>query len=274
MKTPKMPRSTELTSDLIKSAYKTDDSDVYWKIIHELRGRGSKVEFNAAKHLVKSDDTVDREIGADILGQLDWPEKKFHDDCVLILIELLKDNEPDVIASAAFSLGHRNDLRAVTNLIKLVGHDSAWVRYGVAFGLIGLEDETAVDALILLSRDSDFDVRNWATFGLGSLCEIDTPELRNALFERITDDEHEIRGEALVGLATRKDIKVFDAVMRELEGEFYGNWAVQAAGLLESPDFINVLEKLKLRLAENTEDRFLDDIDDAISACKQTVVAQ
>lgn len=269
MKTPKMQKNTQLTSNLIKSAYKTDNKYVYWKIIGELHSRGSQVEFDAARLLAKSDDSTNREIGADILGQLDWSEKKFHDDCVLILIELLKDEEPDVIASAAFSLGHRTDLKAITNLIKLVEHTKPWVRHGVAFGLIGLEDETAIDALILLSQDSDFDVRNWATFGLGSMCEIDTPELRNALFERITDDEHEIRGEALVGLATRKDRKVCDAVMRELEGEFNGNWAVQAAGLLASSQFISILESLKLRLPENTEDRFFEDIEDAISACKK-----
>lgn len=267
MKVLRLRKNAELTSSLIKSAYETIDDVEYWRIIRELHSRGSLLEFDAATLLAKSVDPLEREIGADILGQLDWSERKFHDDCVSILIELLNDSDPKVIASAAFSLGHRSALSAVEKLVTLIDHTSPWVREGVVFGLIGLDDEAAVNALILLSRDTADDVRDWATFGLASLCEADYSGIRSALFERITDQNNEIRGEALIGLAARKDLNVHDAVLRELEGEFYGGWAIEAAELLASPDFLAALEKIKLQLLKDTDERFLQDIDDAILAC-------
>jgi HEAT repeat protein len=44
-----------------------------------------------------------------------------------------------------------------------------------------------VDALIRLCCDADRDVRDWATFTLGSQFESDSPSLRAALHERLTD---------------------------------------------------------------------------------------
>jgi HEAT repeat protein len=45
---------------------------------------------------------------------------------------------------------------------------------------------TVVDALIQLCRDTDRDVRDWATFTLGSQFKSDSPSLRAALHERLT----------------------------------------------------------------------------------------
>ena len=269
LRASRVKRKSESTPGLIDAAYRIDDEDEYWGIIGELQNRGSSVEFDAAKLLAASSDSVNREIAADILGQLDWSEKKFHDDCVSILVELLKDNRIDVIASAAFSLGHRNDPSAIPYLVDLMDHSDPRVRHGVVMGLSGFDDERSAESLIILSSDSDFDVRNWATFGLASQCDIDTPALRRALFERISDKEYEIRGEALIGLAVRNDLRITDAVIGELKGEFNGDWAVEAAMLLAREDFCFPLKLLKLKLSSDMERRFMENIDDAISTCCQ-----
>ena len=53
-------------------------------------------------------------------------------------------------------------------------------------GMLGHDSPAAVESLILLSADPDEDIRNWATFGLGSQAEgVDTPELREALVRRL-----------------------------------------------------------------------------------------
>lgn len=265
-----MVEKSESTSNLIAIAYKENDEDKYWSIIAELHERGSKSEFDAAKKLVKSEDAIKREIGADILGQLGWSKKLYQQESVSILIQLLHDNNIDVISSAAFSLGHRNDSKAIPFLVELVEHQNSRVRHGVVFGLSGLDDEIAVGALIKLSHDKNFDVRNWATFGLGSLCEIDTKELREALHERISDREYEIRGEALVGLALRKDNNIHNDIINELKGEFNGNWAVEAAKILATYQYCEILIELKKRLiVENEDERFIGDVNNAISACCQ-----
>ena len=90
------------------------------------------------------------------------------------------------------------------------------------------------------------------------------------MYERISDSEYEIRGEALVGLAMRKDINIQKNLLRELEGEFNGIWAVEAAKILATHQYCEVLTQLRDRLiAEKEEERFLSGVNDAISSCCQ-----
>lgn len=169
------------TPDLIAEAYRNDDEDEYWGIIQELHKRGSDVEFSSACEIVRSNDPIKREIGADILGQIGWKDNSYQTESVPILIGLLSDSCDDVIASAAFSLGHRNSSLAIPKLVKLASHKHPKVRQGVVSGLSGLDSELAIKALITLSGDSNTDVRSWATFGIGNLSEADSEEIRAAL---------------------------------------------------------------------------------------------
>ncbi|MFW1858305.1 HEAT repeat domain-containing protein [Acinetobacter defluvii] len=233
----------------------------------ELHLRGSQQEFDLAKELTSSNDPVSRVIGADILGQLGCSLRHFHDESVEILIQLLSDVNDDVIASAAFSLGHRNHAKAIPTLIKLLHHTNPRIRYGVAFGLSCLEDVDAIRGLITLSYDQDEDTRNWATFGLGSQCEMDFPEIRKALHDRVSDLIPEIRGEAMIGLAERKDESIIPILQQELDSEFYGSWAIKAAALLASPLLCPSLQRLKLRFHHDLDGCFIAEIDDAILTC-------
>lgn len=115
---------TYSTLQLIELAYSIENDDEYWSLIGEIHGRGGEVEFNFSKMLCESDDPIKRTIGADILGQLGWEKRTFQEESVNILINLLKDQNHDVIASAAFSLGHRNDARAIPILVKLINHQN------------------------------------------------------------------------------------------------------------------------------------------------------
>ena len=64
-----------------------------------------------------------------------------------------------------------------------------------------------MEALIALSADADADVRDWATFALGTLAAADTPELREALAARVEDADEDTRLEAVHGLALRGDTR-------------------------------------------------------------------
>jgi HEAT repeat protein len=55
--------------------------------------------------------------------------------------------------------------------------------------------------LAKLTADEDEEVRDWATFGLGVLGDIDTVEIREALAARLSDANDDAREEAVVGLA-------------------------------------------------------------------------
>ncbi len=147
-----------------------------------------------------------------------------------------------MLQASAIVCGHRKNPLCVARLIELAKHPSDDVRYGVSYGLAGQDEPAAVAALTLLSKDENRDVRDWATFALGSQTELDTPDLREALRARLRDIDPEIRGEALVGLGRRHDEHLKSAVLDELNGEFHGDWALEAAEAIADPDFIPALE--------------------------------
>ena len=90
------------------------------------------------------------------------------------------------------------------------------MRYAVVHALSGYDENQAIGALVSLSADLDRDVRNWATFGLGSQIDSDSTTIREALLARAVDADDEIRGEALVGLARRDETRVVPAIIHEL----------------------------------------------------------
>jgi HEAT repeat protein len=135
----------------------------------------------------------------------------------------------------------RDDLEP---LLALVEHPDEEVRYELAFSLLGHEAEPAVDALIQLSRDPDGDVRDWATFGLGTRIDVDTSEVRAALLARTDDYHDDTRKEALAGLARRGDHAVLPALLRELKSGCVGKLAVEAARDLGAPELSSALQAL------------------------------
>ena len=115
----------------------------------------------------------------------------------------------------------------------------------------------AIYGLIGLSADQDQDVRDWATFGIGSMIETDIPEIREALVARLTETDSEIRGEALVGLARRGDLRIVAPLLQELASISPGvlrKWVVigEAADSITriaqeggDKNWLPILEKLK-----------------------------
>jgi HEAT repeat protein len=78
-------------------------------------------------------------------------------------------------------------------------------------------DPLSAETLLRLTQDTDEDVRDWATFGLGVLGNTDSDKIREALFRRLTDSDEDVREEAMVGLGKRKDRRVLSTLMTALE---------------------------------------------------------
>lgn len=237
------PRSNQ---ELIKIALSEEDEELAWQPVTILHYRANREVFEIAQLLCKSKNARERKLGVDILGQSSIPEKVFIEEALPIFFDLLeKEQDIDVLSSIGIALGHIGDARAIKPLIKLKDHPNADVRFGVVYGLLCQTEDLAINTLIELSNDEDEEVRNWATFGLGSQIDIDNNEIRVALFNRISECNSEIRGEAFVGLAKRGDEKVIEPLLKELSSEEVGILAIEAAKEIKDSRLYLVLTQLK-----------------------------
>lgn len=254
------PRATH---EFIATALTEPDEHAAWDAVVMLHFRGTKDVFDAACQLCASECPRERTLGANILGQLGIPNRSFPKESVAVLLKLLEvESAEDVLVSICIALGHIHDPTAIPSLSRLKTRPSADVRYAVAFGLLGFEDHLAIKTLIDLSGDQNDEVRDWATFGLGSQIDVDAPAIRAALLARVSDKDEGTRGEALVGLARRKAQRVVEPLIKELERypvSDYGNYSLlEAAQEIADIRLLPVLTKLKQ--SADTDHTRLDEV--------------
>ena len=184
-----------------------------------------------------------------------------------VLLAILEtEDAPEVLASIGIALGHRSNARAIGPLLAFQEHSDPDVRYGVVFGMLGHTDPRAVSCLIALSDDPAVQVRDWATFGLGEQIDTDTPEIRAALRARLHDPDDDTAGEALVGLARRKDVQIVALLLEALQTEDVGSLPLEAAAALADPVLLPRLQQLQVQWSgkQNWPYQLLEDV---IVAC-------
>lgn len=222
--------------DLIRMALGLDpDSDEYWNAVMALQRQDAQEITTIASQMCNSAYSRERALAIDILAQLKPSDEGLQAAAKDIVLSVLTTNaDVDVIISAAHAEGHLQDPRATARLVELRGHPNEDLRYAVVHGLGWRREESAISALTELMDDCDADVRNWATFYVGQMDDMDSPEIREALLHRTDDEEPEVRGEALRGLAQRGDRRVIEPLIRELRAiaeaeESYWDLALEAA---------------------------------------------
>jgi HEAT repeat protein/beta-lactamase regulating signal transducer with metallopeptidase domain len=112
---------------------------------------------------------------------------------VLALIGRLKDEDADVRAAAAQSLGKLEDARAVPGLVAALSDREAKVRAAAAEALGKFEDPRAVSGLSALLADAELDVRKQALEALSSY-ESGVPA--SAVIRLLADPDAELRQSA------------------------------------------------------------------------------
>ena len=240
---------------VIEQALATDsDEHQYWDLVCILQDRGTPEVFDAARDLCYSSNPKARELGADVLaqGQAHW--KSLRDSSVPLLLRMLEtETNPRVLHSICSAFGHLDDSRCVQPVSRLCTHREKLVRYAVVHAMLGHQDPLAIRTLIELSADSEGVVRDWATFGLGTQIDIDTPEIREALFQRVDDPDDEARGEALHGLARRRDPRVVEPLLQDLSDLSTGTLAIEAARELRDPCLYPALLKHQADWGSNAD---------------------
>jgi HEAT repeat protein len=243
-----------------------------WDIVAGVHRRTDRPAFEAARALACSADRAERVLGLDILGQIGYPQNRpWAAETLPVLIAACDDRRPDVLDSAITALGHLADPRGLAAVLHHAAHPDDEVRFAVAAALPALAGDppadAAVAALIQLSADPDPEIRDWATFGLGSQLEADSPPLRQALAARLDDPDGDTAGEALLGLAQRRDPLALPILLSRLE-DSPGNLIVEAAAALGSPAALPALHRLKTDGWQQDDPR-PSVLDDAISACSR-----
>jgi HEAT repeat protein len=217
---------------LLSRAIKAKTTNSRWSNISKLRKRPSKELFLKCYDLTKSKVVARRSIGIDILAQFGITPRPFLKETLKLFFELLdKENSPKVLMSLLSAIGHNNDRLTRTQIDKLCSFsntDNEYVKEGLVFSLLSVDNKNAIDTLIRLSSDRLSHVRDWSTFGIGSQVDRDSKKIREALWKRINDKDQNTKLEALVGLARRKDKRIVDVIRRELNDGEYGTLLYEA----------------------------------------------
>jgi HEAT repeat protein len=265
----------ELASDkrsfeeLVDVALVDLDSSEAGTAISVIHHRGTTAEFHAGAQLCRDTEPNRRAVGAWILGQLGSPPG-FVEESVDVLIPMLDDKAPIVAAFAASALGSRRDAKGIGPLVAHTDHWDSEVRRSIAAALGDFSEPEATEALITLSRDEAVPVRDWATFGLGVREDVDTWEVREALAARLDDEDSEVRGEAMIGLAVRGDRRAIGAIRAELLlEELDGDWVFEAAERMEDSDLYEDLQRFVETHPEWAEEKPMNGyLKAALKACR------
>lgn len=227
-----------------------EDYEAIWPVLDEAAAFGPEA-FDAALELLGSKDASARAVACDLLGALCNPdERNLGPEVAMALVRLAEhEYDPDVLWSIARALGSARDHRGLATLMSLVGHPDGDVRYQVALALPSCQEggDAAVlaGALMTLMEDSDEQIRDWATFGLGSQTDIDGDEVREALLGRMDDAFPDAREEAILGLARRRDRRVLPVIEQELRQDEVGRMQVEAAAYLADVRLLGPLRGLQ-----------------------------
>ena len=220
----------------------------FWENIREIRSRPTKKVYQYAYKLSNSSLEKEQIIGIYVLAQLGYHPRMNKKKTLKLYFDLLKTNPtPKLLEALLSSIAHNNDSLSksyISELIKFRYHNYSDVRFQLTLALSGIEHEKAIETLIFLSTDKHSDVRDYATWSLGTQLDINSEKIINALWNRITDSDESTRFEAIYGLSKRKDIRIKEMLKKELEDiNNNGSQILESIEELNDPEFISLIKE-------------------------------
>ena len=227
------------------------DEHAAWDLVVDVHRTGGQRTLSLCQDLVRDPDPQRRRVAIDVLGQLDWAAERGVDpvEVVEVLRPLLaSERDPRGIAALITAFGLREVSPGERYLAAAAKHDEPEVRRALAVMLPSFEQHEAVPLLLVLSGDDEAEVRNWATFGIGTqFDECESHDIRETLLTRANDSHDETRLEAMIGLARRGDTRVAPLLEDELRADEPYHLAIEAAGLLGAPQLLTALADVAAR---------------------------
>ncbi|MEO9177246.1 MAG: HEAT repeat domain-containing protein [Gaiellales bacterium] len=225
------------------------ENEMFWELVAEAVESVPVDEvLSVGMTFCRADATAMRATGAGLLAELgNLPERG--EEVVEALASLLgRELEPDVVRIALHGIATTGLETGLPVLLPPASHPDSAVRLDATHALYSCAGTpaaaVAVEALILLSDDPDDDVRDWATFGLGTQIESTDDRIVPALAARLHDTYLDVREEAALGLARRGDARAFEPVRVLLEADEVSAQTVEAAGYLADERLLRPLVEL------------------------------
>lgn len=135
------------------------------------------------------------------------------DQVVDVLIEKLRDPNPNNRLYAVYALGRISDPKQIKPLIEILGHeDIGWL---AAKALVNIGDD-AVAPLLEALFSEERERRLYATYALG---EIGAPQSGRGILRMFRDEDELVRNTAAEALVKLGDPKIVPAITRELASD-------------------------------------------------------
>jgi len=273
---PRIRRWT--TARLIRLALAQGSAPRGWAAIAVLHARGSAGMLAHIAALVRSPRPRRRSLGLDIAAQLrePGPLRGYQgapyavEATQAVLVAGLGDAHPDVVQSAIAGLGHRPMPAALPALLAHLAHPDARIRFALAYTLGSYAAPEATAALVRLATDRHEDVRDWATFSLGTISEADSEAIRALLWTNAHDANRDVRGEAAVGLARRGDPRVIELLKTRLLDDDRRLYELEAVEEMPRAELLDTLRRLRAgsERARDLDPRWYRHLLEAIDACE------
>ncbi|WP_061941013.1 HEAT repeat domain-containing protein [Collimonas pratensis] len=268
---------------LVGIALQDWNSDNSWQAIAELQMRGSPEFLAVTRRFAKCRNWRKRALGMYIVSQLRRRQNGSPTgnaeyalaETQLMLLTGLRDSRVEVVCAAISGFGHRPHLSALPNLIAFATHPDQRIRLRIAIALGSYPEVESIDTLLRLAIDISDEVRNWATFGIGSMQEADNSKIRDLLWLNLQESEDDVRGEALMGLAFRKDKRIIP-VLLELLDDDCRIFELNAAESIASPLLLERLNTIEKSVAgdDSIDSYWYRCLVDAIAKCSHTHIQE
>jgi HEAT repeat protein len=207
----------------------------YQNVVTELQDRGGRSILRLMLNLCDSDEESRQRLGLDVLAQLGVAVgETFIEESFATVVRLCETTTSyDTLQSGITALGYFHDHQGLPIILRNLEHPNEGVRWHVALALPKVAgepvDPAVIDALMTLMVDESAHVRDWATFGLGTMKDVDNPEIRAALWSRVDDDDPETIFEALRGLGGRHAPGVVERIVELLNKPQVNAYLIDAA---------------------------------------------
>ncbi len=234
-----------------------------------LQIRTTETDKDRALRLIASPVATERELGVELLFCYDG--SGFENEVISKLYELSKiETESPVLANLCWAMSNLNAPEAVAHLKHLVNHEDSNVRYALTRCFFGTVESDGIWSLVDLSRDEEYEIRDWAVAGLRCTVEnllADLDWLKEVFLERLDDEDRITRLEALTALIklNHKSERVLGVMKAELETDPVPPIAIDAAVSFASPLLKETLKSLRERT--KSDDPYIPDIQKAMEAC-------